>query len=191
MPHALTLPRPHFPRPAASRHARAAVGLCALVAACTAQTALPGTALGTYNVTGTLGTNTCGSSLAASNPWTFSVNLSKDGTTLYWEDTSGSGQLSGTLSASEMATLTTTITSNVDASEAGAGACYLQDTQTIALTLRSGSTPSGFTGTFTYAFAVATTIATSVDCGDQLTSAGGTYATLPCTVAYSLAATRQ
>jgi hypothetical protein len=79
----------------------------------------------------------------------------------------------------------------VDASEAGASACYLQDTQAIALTLASGSTPSGFTGTFTYAFAVATTITTGVNCGDQLASAGGSYATLPCTVAYSLEATRQ
>jgi len=189
MPRAPT--RPAVPRPAARRHANAALGSCALIAACTVPTALPGTALGTYNVTGTLGTNTCGSSVGASNPWTFSVNLSKDGTTLYWENTSGSGQLSDTVSASGMATLTTTITANVDASEAGAGACYLQNTQTIALTLASGSTPSGFTGAFTNAFAVATTIATSVDCGDQLASSGGPYATLPCTVAYSLKATRQ
>ncbi|MDP9034041.1 MAG: hypothetical protein M3O50_04495 [Myxococcota bacterium] len=175
----------------ARRHAAAALASCALVAACTAQSALPGTALGTYNVTGTLGTNTCGSSLGANNPWTFSVNLSKDGTRLYWENTSGSGQLSGTLNASGMTTLSTTLTANVDASEAGAGTCFLQDTQTIALTLASGSTPSGFTGTFTYAFAVATTIATDVNCGDQLASAGGAYATLPCTVTYSLAATRK
>ncbi|MDP9152197.1 MAG: hypothetical protein M3O36_19910 [Myxococcota bacterium] len=189
MPHVLG--RPASASAEARRHASAAIGACALVAACTAQASLPGTALGTYNVTGTLGTNTCGSSLGPSNPWTFSVSLSKDGTTLYWENTSGSGQLSGALNASGMATLTTTITANVDASEAGAGACYLQDTQTIALALASGSTPSGFTGTFTYAFAVATTIATSVNCGDQLASAGGPYATLPCTVAYSLKATRR
>jgi hypothetical protein len=189
MPRAL--PRPRYRRPATRRHAGVAIGSCALVAACTAQTSLPGTALGTYNVTGKISTNTCGSSLGASNPWSFSVNLSKDGTTLYWEDTSGSSQLSGTLSALGMATLTTTITANVDASEAGAGACYLQDTQAIALTLASGSPPSGFTGTCTYTFAVATTITTSVNCGDQLASAGGSYATLPCTVAYSLEATRQ
>jgi hypothetical protein len=188
---ARALTRPSFPRPATRRHASAALGSCALVAACTAQTALPGAALGTYNVTGTLGSNTCGSSLGASNPWTFSVNLSKDGTTLYWEDTSGSGQLSGTMSASGMATLTSTITANVDGSEAGAGACYLQDTQTIGLTLANGSTPSSFSGTFVYAFAVATTVATSVNCGDQLASAGGPYTTLPCTVNYSLKATRQ
>jgi hypothetical protein len=188
MPRALT--GPPLPRPA-RRHASAALGSCALVAACAAQSDLPGTALGTYDVTGTLGTNTCGSSLGASNPWTFSVNLSKEGTTLYWESTSGSGQLSGALSSSGKATLTTTITANVDASEAGPGTCYLQDTQTIALTLASGSTPSSFTGTFTYAFAVSTTIATNVNCADQLTSAGGQYATLPCTVDYSLKATRQ
>src|ERR1019366_7206494 len=189
MPRAL--PRLPSSRPALRRRARAALGACALVAACATQTALPGTALGTYDVTGTLGTNTCGSSVGASNPWTFSVNLSKDGTTLYWEIAGDSTQLSGTLNGSAMATLTTTSTANVDASDAGAGTCYLQDTQTIALTLASGSTPGSFTGTFTHAFAVAPAVATSVNCGDQLASAGGPYATLPCSVAYTLEATRK
>ena len=183
-------PHPFFARFAARRLSGVAAGLFALVAGCTQSSSLPGTALGTYNVTGTLGTNTCGSLIGASNPWTFSVDLSKDGTTLYWENTSGSGLLSNTLSGSST-TLTSTTTANVDATEAGAGSCYLQNTETIALTLASGSPPSGFTGTFTYAFAVATTISTNVNCGDQLASSGGTYATLPCTVAYSLKATRK
>ena len=57
----------------------------------------------------------------------------------------------------------------------------------VQVTLGSGSPPSSFTGTVTYAF-----LATSgSNCSDQLTTAGGQYSTLPCTITYSVKATRQ
>jgi hypothetical protein len=44
-----------------------------------------------------------------------------------------------------------------------------------------------FTGSIGYAFSVPS----GVDCSDQLAAAGGMYATLPCTVSYSMTATLQ
>src|SRR5580693_8769234 len=79
--------------------ASACVGL--LASACNPQT-LPGTQLGTYNVTGALGANTCGSGLGAPSPWTFTVQMSEDTsttpTTLYWLSSDGT-ELSSTMSS--------------------------------------------------------------------------------------------
>jgi len=151
---------------------------------------LPGTALGTFNVTGTLGTNTCGSGLNASNPYDFTVQMSIDGTTLYWE-TSDGVELSATMSSTTAATITSTQTANADATEAGAGACDLTDVETIAIKLNTATSPSAFTGSLTYSFSAATGISSTNNCTDQLASSGGSYASLPCTATYSLSATKQ
>lgn len=165
------------------------VALLAMCLSCTTSS-LPGTALGTFNVTGTLGTNTCGSGLGATNPWTFTALLSEDGTTLYWE-ASGGTELSTTLSSMTQATFTSTVTSNVDATEAGAGSCDLQDTTVIALILGSATAPTTFSGSISYAFEASSAVSSSNNCTDQLTSSGGTYDTLPCSVTYSVTGTRQ
>jgi hypothetical protein len=153
--------------------------------------ALPGTPLGTYNVTGALGTNTCGAGLGAPNPWTFTAQMSEDGTTFYWEESGGTA-VSSTMSSATQVDITTTETANVDASDAGVeGPCDLTSTTVIDLTLSTGSPPSTFTGSITYSFAVATGASTATDCTDQLSSSGGSYDTLPCTASYSLTGSHQ
>ena len=65
--------------------------VCTLTAC--ASTTLPGTQLGTFKVTGQSTTNTCG--LGAPNPWTFDVQLSQQGSTVFWSWMDGSAPLSG------------------------------------------------------------------------------------------------
>jgi hypothetical protein len=175
---------------APGRPTAAACALPLLLAACSAS-ALPGTALGTYNVTGTLGTNSCGSGLAPPSPWIFTTQMSEDGTTFYWE-MSGGTELSSPMTSTTQVSLTSTVTANVDATEAGsAGPCDLQSTTAIGLTLAAGTPPPAFSGTATYTFTAATGVSSMVDCTDQLSASGGSYDTLPCTVTYSLAGTHQ
>jgi hypothetical protein len=157
-----------------------------------ATSSLPGTSLGTYNVTGTLQGNTCGAGLAAPNPWTFTAQMSEDGTVFYWLLTSSGSEASGTLTSSTAATITSIQTANVDAPDAGLeGPCNLQSTTTIDLTLATGSPPATFAGTISYTFAAATGVSSTNDCTDQLSASGGTYDTLPCTASYVLAGTHQ
>jgi hypothetical protein len=151
---------------------------------------LPGTSEGAFAVVGSLGENTCGSRLSPSNPWDFTLDLSKDGSTLYAQDEASDSELSGTLSANT-ATVSAAATSNVDGTEAGAGTCNLTQTTSLTISLDSASSPSSFTGSATYTFSVATSVSSNTDCTDQLVSSGGTYATLPCTVNYSLSAKRK
>jgi hypothetical protein len=168
-----------------------ACGLAACGAACAAPTPLPGTSLGTYNVTGTLETNTCGAGLGAPNPWTFTAQMSEDGTTLYWE-IAGGGELSNTMSSSTQVSITSVETANVDGSDAGVeGPCNLQNTTALVLTLAASTPPSTFTGTLTYTFVAATGVSSTTDCTDQLSTSGGPYDTLPCTASFSLTGTRQ
>jgi hypothetical protein len=103
--------------------------VCAAFAiSCEPSSTLPGTALGTYNVTGTLGANTCGTGLDAPSPWTFTAQMSEDGTTFYWEP-SGGTEMSSTMSSTTQVDISTTVTANVDATDAGVeGPCDLQST---------------------------------------------------------------
>ena len=144
---------------------------------------MPGTELGTYAVTGQLQTSTCGG--APPNPWSFDVEMSRQGSTLYWSWLDGSPILSGGLSASLSAALTATVQSNVDGVDGGLGPCWIQRDDAIAITLASGSPPATFTGTIEYTFSAVS----GSDCSDQI--ALGNYATLPCTLTYSVSAGRQ
>jgi hypothetical protein len=161
-----------------------------LSVSCAAPATLPGTSLGTYNVTGMLGINTCGAGLGAPSPWTFTTQMSEDGTTLYWETSEGT-ELSGTMASATEVSISSILTANVDTTEAGAGPCDLQNTTVLDLALAAGASPSSFTGTITYTFAAATGVSSSVNCTDQLSASGGPYDTLPCTASYSLAGTQQ
>jgi hypothetical protein len=167
----------------------AAASLCS----CGQVSTLPGTPLGSYAVTGALGTNTCGAGLGAPNPWSFTVKMSQDGTTLFWEPSSG-GELSSTMTSSTQVSISSTVTANVDASDAGAGPCDLQQTTAIDLTFENSSPPApppGFTGSITYTFAASTGVSATTDCTDQLSASGGTYDTLPCTATYTIKGTVQ
>jgi len=165
-----------------------------LAACVAASSSLPGTALGNYSVVSTLGSNTCGSGIAAQNPWNFSAELSQDGTTLYLANKDGSDEVSGLLDSTneQAATLVAAETANVDGTDASnPGTCNLTMSTTIDLTLSAESPPKTFTGKATYTYSVATAVSSTTNCTDQLSSSGGKYSTLPCTVEYSLKASRQ
>jgi hypothetical protein len=156
------------------------IGAC--MAAC--NTGLPGTSLGTFKVTAQEQANTCG--LSAPNPWTFDVELSQDGTLLYWSWLDGSALLSAPVT-SGAATLTAAEEANVDGTaDGGLGPCTMDRNDTLQVTLGSGTTPTTFTATIGYAI----TAAPGADCADQLAAAGGQYTTLPCTMTYTATASK-
>ncbi len=140
----------------------------------------PGTPLGTFAVVGHVQTNTC---LVAPDPWTFSVKLADDPGIFYWEQ--NDVPVEGTIDGSGNVSLTSTSTEVEDApDDAGNGGCTMQRVDTLTGTT-SGTPITGLTGTLSYAFSVA-----SGACDDQLSANGGTYASLPCTLAYSITATQ-
>jgi hypothetical protein len=148
----------------------------------------PGTALGTFAVTGTLKANSCGAGQAP-NPWSFSVKLSTDPGTLYWIQ--GSLPVSGTLSAAHVASLTSTSSQSSYEGDSSVPVCTVDRTDTLSATLTPDTTLaneySAFTGTLTYDFAQDSA---SNDCAGALSENGGGYAALPCTITYTLSATR-
>jgi len=144
---------------------------------------LPGTMLGTYHVVAQSQANTCG--LAAPNPWTFDVQLSQQGSTLYWSFMDGSPVLSGTLDG-QTTTIANTTQANVDGTDAGLGPCTMERDDQLQLGLTTDSPPSSFTGSFAYSF----TVPSGSSCSDQLASSGGQYEALPCSVTYTVAGNR-
>jgi hypothetical protein len=147
---------------------------------------LPGTLLGTYTVTATAGANTCG--LAAPSTYQFDVELSETTTptsTLYWSWLTNQPIASGPL-VDPQATLTSSQSFDVDATDGGPGPCTMVRDDTVVVVLGGGAPPQSFTGTMGYAFSAAS----GADCSDQLAAAGGSYAGLPCSVTYSLSAHR-
>jgi len=166
----------------------APLGACAIalaaLAACS-DSAMPGKLLGNYAVAGQSKTNTCG--LGAPDPWNFDVQLSQQGSLLYWSWQDGTALVSGTLGAQLQASLKTSGKANADSTDAGLGPCTLQRDEDLEITLASGSPPPSFGGTITYSF----TPTAGSQCGDQLTGGGGQYMQLPCTVSYTVAAKRQ
>lgn len=181
------LGRPRIPSAQVVSKLRGTYGLVWLTTAIGCDnTTLPGTQLGTYGVTGSQTSNACGSGVANPGPtWTFTASMSEDGTTLYWNDPVD-GTLSGTLVGST-ASMSNTVEGNVDGTNGVMGPCNMETVTDLAVTLGSGSPPSTFTGTITYTFSA---LAGS-NCSDQLAANGGSYLTLPCAFAYSLAGSLQ
>jgi hypothetical protein len=137
---------------------------------------------------GTLQTNTCGAGIAAPNPWAFDVQLSRQGSTLYWSWMDGSQPLSNALDGEASTHLTTTQTANVDGStDGGLGPCTMQRVDTLQVKLGPGAAPASFQGTIQYAFSVAS----GANCADQLRASGGTYDALPCSLGYTASGSRQ
>jgi hypothetical protein len=168
-----------------------AIALASFATSCGTAPGLPGTSLGTYNVSGALVTNTCGASLGLPSPWTFTAQMSEVGTSIYWQ-ISGGSMVSGTMSSATQVNITAIDTSNVDTSEAGVeGPCDLTSSTAMNLVLSAGSPPTSFTGAVGYTFTAATGVSSTTDCTDQLSAYGGPYDTLPCTASYSLTGMRQ
>ncbi len=148
----------------------------------------PGTPLGTYSVTSGLVTDTCGGTVVQASPGDFDVTLSNDQGVVYWFPNNGASSQSGSLSASRSVSISDVLADDVDETEAGmSGACTLDRTDTLTFTLAAGAAPASFTGAYTFTL----TPAVGANCADQLTSHGGGYGALPCTVSYSLKGTLQ
>ncbi|HYP89077.1 MAG TPA: hypothetical protein VEQ59_13015, partial [Polyangiaceae bacterium] len=153
--------------------------------------------LGSYSVAGSLFSNTCGSGIGAKNPWEFTAEMSRDGDTLYLDQSDGADDsqiVFGTVEPTEgkKATLTSIVTTNVDRDANGAaGPCNLTLSTTYDISLNDASAPRSFVSTATFDYAAATGVSSTTNCTDQLASQGGKYATLPCTVVYSLTGKRK
>jgi len=170
----------------ASAFVRCACVLAGLATGC-ADTPLPGTMLGTYRVTASLQANACGTGVAPPNPWNFDVQLSEQGSTLYWSWMDGTPPLSNALDQ-RSTSLTTTQTANVDGTaDGGLGPCTMQRADGVDLTLAAGSPPGSFQASIAYAFSVAS----GANCADQLSASGGSYDALPCSLSYTATGARQ
>lgn len=165
--------------------------LAALAAACSGKDPYnPGTKLGTFHVSATLTSTSCG---ATPNPWEFDVRLNHDGSTLYWIQ--GGAPVGATVDDAARTQLKSEMIQEVRAADAKAkrDACSIARTDALALTLAdAGAKPAtdpsqtaSFAGTLIYTFAPTT----GSDCSDQVTSVGGDFDALPCEVRYDLTGT--
>ena len=143
----------------------------------------PGTSLGTYAVTGTLKTQSCGASMQTQieDPWDFDVRLSRSGTTLFWLQ-AAAPPISGIVDPSGNVTLTTSQEYDLSTNDAGTG-CSVLRTDTFKAALGTAADPTDFTGTITYHYE----LAQGAQCGGLL---AGQFDVVPCDVSYDLAAKR-
>jgi hypothetical protein len=146
----------------------------------------PGTALGTFKVTSALSADTCGGTAATSDPGNFDVTISNDDGVVYWFPSTGGTSSSGQISSARTVEIREAVADDVDEVEGGSGACTLQRNDVLSFTLAAGTAPATFSGS--YSFTVVP--ADGANCADQLTTAGGGYGALPCTITYSLSGTR-
>ncbi|MDI3282972.1 hypothetical protein [Polyangium sp. 15x6] len=146
----------------------------------------PGELLGTYEVSATRETTTCGEgALGSTATWEFEVRLSRGDGVLYWD--SGAEVTAGTLGSDDRR--------------------FSFDTS-LVVDMRAGGTPSnlppctivrgdraeglldedagGFSGELAYTF----TPSQGSDCSDLVTGPAPTFAALPCTMTYVLSADR-
>ena len=147
----------------------------------------PGAALGTFSVKSHLMTNTCGGTAANLDPGDFDVTISNDHGIIYWFPQTGASSAQGGLGGNGTVTINETVSDNVDGVNGKAGPCTMDRTDALTFTFARGPLPASFTGT--YGFTVAA--ASGANCTDQLTTNGGGYGALPCTLTYSLAGERR
>lgn len=146
----------------------------------------PGTPLGTYHVIGKLLANECGAAGATDGvpaTWEFDVRLSRDRSTLYWVQ--GGLPVQGQLDAHAHAKLTSTGTQKIHDANPKQGIAYCGITRVDALDITMTS-DEAFSGTLEYDFSASD----GSDCSDQVASAGGSFAALPCATRYDLSANR-
>jgi hypothetical protein len=143
----------------------------------------PGTSLGTYAVTGTLKTQSCGASMQTQieDPWDFDVRLSRSGSILFWLQAAAPA-LSGVVDPSGNVTIKTTQSYDLSTNDAGTG-CSVLRTDTFKAALGTAADPTDFTGTISYHYE----LAEGAVCGGLL---AGQFDVVPCDVSYDLAAKR-
>lgn len=171
--------------------AAAAAASPAALGACTGKDPYnPGDGIGTFHVSASLVTSTCGT---APNPWEFDVKLRHDGTTLYWVQ--GGGPVQGHVDATSHAVLTASASQTLRDADAQSKtpACVVTRQDSLEVALDTGHAAAAdiakadtFTGTLVYAFQPTS----DSDCSDQLVASGGGFDQLPCQVSYTLGGTR-
>ena len=145
---------------------------------------MPGTPLGTFKITATPTSNTCGAGMGLPDQWSFEAELSRDSDRLYWRQ---NGKLvSGLIDANRTAKIQTSLTSVVVLPDAGVVGCLMTRSDTVTMTLGSDTNVTSASGTISFAFA----IVEGSDCTSQLSAYGGTYDVLPCTMDLSYTAAR-
>ncbi len=143
----------------------------------------PGSSLGTFAVTGTLKTQTCGAGMTADNPWKFSLRLSRTANQLYWLQDSAP-PISGTIDGQGNALVTSSSVYPLQDGDAGPYCAVVRtDKFTAALGSGSGAVTS-FSGSLAYHY----DLDQGSDCTGLLSSGG--FSTMPCDVSYEIAATR-
>jgi hypothetical protein len=147
----------------------------------------PGAPLGTFHVTARLSQSTCG---PTPDPWEFDVRLNHDGRMLYWIQ--GGLPVSGQVSTTAQTELRSGTISDVRAADPKLrlAACSVSRTDVLDVLLSGPdakpTTDPGATTTFTGNLAYSFAPTDGSDCSDQLASAGGGFAALPCAFSYSL-----
>ena len=153
-----------------------------LSAGCVPVNSLPGTALGTFAVTAVLSSNSCGTGLNLANPRKFDAELSLDDNTLYFKPTD-EAEVSAPLDSDNSATFT-----SVDNSQAtNDSSCSLSLKSIYTVKLDSASAPTTATGSLRFEYSASK----SNTCASQLSSNGGVYDDLPCSVEFSYTALKK
>ena len=147
---------------------------------------VPGDLLGTYKVDALMDESSCGpGALGAPDHWTFDVKLSRDESNIYWNN--GDEALKGTLSGTSIFSFTSEASIPVREAKPGRPGCTLwrQDLAKGTLVVgKDGNDIPSFDGKLTYSFAQEA----GSDCNDAMAEAG--LAQLPCSVRYTMTATR-
>ncbi len=163
----------------------------------------PGQQVGTFAVNASEGPNTCGAgALGSPSAYMFNVTMSVEGSTIYWNEGNGAPVVPGTLAADGVTfsfetTSITDMRASVDTSTASSSSstggvplppCSIERADTGTGTLVGNSTGvTSFSGTLTYAF----TPTTGSNCLDLIENVSPTFATLPCSMSYSMSGSRQ
>ena len=147
----------------------------------------PGASVGTFHVTARLAKTTCGQ---APDPWEFDVRLNHEGATVYWIQ--GGVPIAGKVDGSARTALRASTVADVRAADPRRrlAACSVTRSDLLDVTLAGANAASvtdpalttSFRGVLAYGF----TPTEGSDCSDQLASAGGDFAALPCNVSYTV-----
>lgn len=146
---------------------------------CQAQTALPGTALGTFAVTAVLSSNSCGSGLKPTNPRKFDAEMSLDGNTLYFRE-KGEEEVSAPLDSDN----TAVCTSVENSAAPNDSSCTISLKSIATIELDSADSPKTSSGSFRFEYSAVG----NHHCASQLSENGGVYDELPCAIEYSYTA---
>jgi hypothetical protein len=147
---------------------------------------MPGTALGTYAVKGTLTNSTCGpSAFGSSDTWNFEVRLSREDSKLYW--CNGSDVVTGAIAADGKSFTFTTSTSGklTEGTKAVKGCTMTRSDSLVGTLSGTGDEIAGFSGAMTYKFGQTA----DSDCTDAVAAEG--VVAFPCEMTYALVAAKQ